>query len=70
MDRCFLAGLSGDAINAVLAAAASNLRKLLRRLAAALLRWLEFAIGTPQPQSLLFLGGGQRLFQGRLIRNS
>lgn len=29
MDRCFLAGLKGDAINAVLAAAGSNLRKLL-----------------------------------------
>ena len=40
MDRCFLAGLTGDAINAVLAAAGSNLRKLLRRLAAALIRWL------------------------------
>jgi IS5 family transposase len=32
MDRCFLRGLTGDAINAVLAAAGSNLRKLLRRL--------------------------------------
>jgi IS5 family transposase len=40
MDRCFLSGLAGDAINAVLAAAGSNLRKLLRRLAAALIRWL------------------------------
>ena len=29
MGRCFLAGLCGDAINAVLAAAGSNLRKLL-----------------------------------------
>ncbi len=29
MDRCFLARLAGDAINAVLAAAGSNLRKLL-----------------------------------------
>jgi len=48
MDRCFLAGLCGDAINAVLAAAGSNLRKLLglyRRKAGrfvyALIRWLE-----------------------------
>jgi IS5 family transposase len=57
MDRCFLAGLAGDAINAVLAAAASNLRKLLRRLAAALLRWLEFAFGTLRPPSLLCLSG-------------
>jgi IS5 family transposase len=30
MDRCFLARLSGDAINAVLAAVGSNFRKLLR----------------------------------------
>lgn len=40
MNRCYLARLTGDAINAVLAAAGSNLSKLLRRLAAALLaRW-------------------------------
>jgi transposase, IS5 family len=32
MNRCFLRGLRGDAINAVLAAAGSNLRKLLGRL--------------------------------------
>jgi IS5 family transposase len=32
MDRCFLTGLCGDAINAVLAAAGSNMRKLLRKL--------------------------------------
>ena len=45
MDRCFLARLAGDAINAVLAAAGSNLRKLLgllrggrRRLFFALIR--------------------------------
>lgn len=43
MNRCFLAGLQGDAINAILAAAGSNLRKLLRRLAAALIRWFTFA---------------------------
>jgi transposase, IS5 family len=53
MDRCFLAGLPGDATNAVLAAAGSNLRKLLRRLAAALIHWLQLAIGTPPPPSLL-----------------
>jgi len=41
MDRCFLAGLDGDAINAILAAAGSNLRKLLRRFAAALIQWLR-----------------------------
>jgi IS5 family transposase len=50
MDRCFLAGLAGDAINAVLAAAGSNLRKLLRRLAAALISWLQaFPTGLPTP---------------------
>ena len=47
MDRCFLAGLAGDAINAVLAAAGSNLRKLLRRLAAALMRWLYGTMHRP-----------------------
>jgi len=41
MDRCFLAGLHGDAINAVLAAAGANMRKLLRRFFFALMRWLE-----------------------------
>jgi len=43
MDRCFLAGLHGDAINAVLAAAGSNMRKLLRRFFYALIRWLRGA---------------------------
>ncbi len=38
MDRCFLAGLRGDATNAVLAAAGANMRKLLRRLFYALIR--------------------------------
>jgi len=32
VNRCYLKGLEGDAINIVLAAAAANLRKLLRRL--------------------------------------
>jgi len=40
MGRCFLRGLHGDAINAVLAAAGSNLRKLLGRLFFALFLWL------------------------------
>ena len=35
LGRCFLTGLTGDAINVVLAAAGSNLRKLLAALAAA-----------------------------------
>jgi IS5 family transposase len=47
MDRCFLAGLAGDAINAVLAAAGSNLRKLVRRIAAALIRWLYGTMHRP-----------------------
>ena len=38
MNRCFLAGLRGDATNAVLAAAGANMRKLLRRLFFALIR--------------------------------
>ena len=44
MDRCFLKGLTGDAMNAVLAAAGANLRKLLRRLAAALISWLKMLL--------------------------
>lgn len=46
MGRCFLAGLKGDAINAILAAAGSNLRKLLRRLFFALIDWLRRALCT------------------------
>jgi IS5 family transposase len=46
MGRCFLTRLEGDAINAMLAAAGSNLRKLLRRLAAALIGWLRIAVET------------------------
>lgn len=40
MGRCFLKGLLGDAINATLAAAGLNLRKLLLRLVFALIFWL------------------------------
>ncbi|MBI1826879.1 MAG: hypothetical protein HY287_15395 [Planctomycetes bacterium] len=40
IDRCFLKRLTGDTISTV-PAAGSNLRKLLRRLAAALIEWLE-----------------------------
>jgi IS5 family transposase len=39
MGRCFLAGLHGDAINAVLAAAGANMRKLLRRFFFAIICW-------------------------------
>lgn len=41
MDRCFLKGLAGDAINAILSAAGQNLRKLLRRFVFALIFWLS-----------------------------
>jgi IS5 family transposase len=41
MKRCFLKGLAGDAINALLAAAGLNLRKLLRGLIFALISWLS-----------------------------
>ncbi len=44
MRRCFLRGLPGDAINAILAAAGSNLRKLLSRLFFALISWLSHAV--------------------------
>jgi IS5 family transposase len=40
MRRCFLSGLAGDAINAVLAAAGANLRKLLNGLVFTLFFWL------------------------------
>ena len=48
MGRCFLGGLAGDAINAVLAAAGSNLRKLLALLLCALTNWLSLTIKTAQ----------------------
>lgn len=52
MGRCFLKGLHGDAINAVLAAAGSNLRKLLGRLFFGwILRlWSEITTGFSQLQ--------------------
>ena len=58
MSRCFLRGLCGDAINAVLAAAGSNFRKLLRRpffipafwlLLGDLIRWARSEARNPQP---------------------
>ena len=52
MDRCFLAGLQGDATNAVLAAAGANMRKLLRRFFYALIRWLGGAIVPPSAHSV------------------
>lgn len=44
MRRCFLKGLKGDAINVVLAAAGSNLQKLLRLLSPAQIQWLSCII--------------------------
>ena len=41
MRRCFLKGVVGDAVNAILAAAGSNLQKLLRAIVHALVFWLE-----------------------------
>jgi IS5 family transposase len=43
MGRCFLSGLLGDEINAILAAAGMNLRKLLRGFVLALVFWLSQA---------------------------
>ncbi len=61
MGRCFLARLCGDAINAILAAAGSNLRKLLgllRRKAGwfvfALIRWLENLVAANQSNRLIY----------------
>jgi len=45
LGRCFLSGLLGDEINALLAAAGQNLRKLLRWFVFALLFWLTRLAG-------------------------
>jgi len=59
MDRCYLKGLPGDAMNVVLAAAGANFRKLLRMLPCAWRRWLDragqitfAAFSQPPPRSL------------------
>jgi transposase, IS5 family len=44
LGRCFLKGLTGDAINVILAAAGSNLQKLLRAMCRALMSWLLDAL--------------------------
>ncbi len=46
LGRCFLKGLTGDAINVLLAAAGANLLKLLRGIADALIGWLIAALKT------------------------
>ena len=52
MNRCFLKGLAGDAINAILAGAGSNIRKLLRLLSPAQNRWLSRILRNLQAQQL------------------
>jgi len=59
MNRCFLAGLRGDATNAVLAAAGANMRKLLGlirgaagRFVFALIRWLEHKFVLPNARRI------------------
>ena len=47
MGRCFLKGLTGDEINAVLAAAGSNRQKQLLAIAHALVFWLVRRLETP-----------------------
>lgn len=58
LDRCYLSGLSGDRINAILAAASSNLMKLLRAIAPALKKtlrcWLVIAIWSPKSHRIAF----------------
>ena len=46
MNRCYLKGLEGDAMNVLLAAAGANLRKLLRLLPCAWRAWLDSMIPT------------------------
>lgn len=56
LGRCFLKGLAGDAINAILAAAGSNLLKLLRQVVHALiftlLQWLRASLGGSNPPQI------------------
>ncbi len=61
MGRCFLARLCGDAINAVLAAAGANLRKLLGllrskagRFGHALIRWIANLIAASRVHRLIY----------------
>ena len=46
MGRCFLRGLAGDAMNAILAAAGLNLRKLLRGFLFRVIFWLTGRLAT------------------------
>ena len=71
MGRCFLARLTGDAINAVLAAAGSNLRKLLGlirggggRFVHALIGWIEKAATASHLPRLRCLAEAQAAFSG------
>ena len=56
MRLCFLKGLTGDAINAVLAAAGSNLQKLLQAFAHALLFWLGCFLSAVPCTNVTYLG--------------
>jgi len=56
MDRNHLKGVEGDKINAILAGAGFNLRKLLRWLVFVVMRWLSWALA-----GLASLQGGQKL---------
>lgn len=62
MRRCFLRGLVGDAVNAVLAAAGSNLQKLLRAIARALISWLLSAV-----ESALASANGRQTLPTKLV---
>ena len=55
LGRCFLKGLAGDAVNLVLAAAGSNLRKLLDAIASALFACLWNSLLTARRRSTSYI---------------
>jgi len=55
MRRCLLKGLAGDATNVVLAAAGSNLRKLLDAIASALMSRLWSYLAAARRTQTIFL---------------
>ncbi len=61
MNRCYLKGLDGDAMNVVLAAAGANLAKLLRLLPCALRRWLPQTRATPPRPRMAWIALDARL---------
>ncbi len=68
MDLCYLKGLQGDAMNAILAAVGANLRKLLRLLLCALHIWLhqakQITLGMLAHTHTVWWTYEWRLFQG------